>query len=33
MRDGPLRGAVYGILFSLPIWAGIGIAVWWVFYR
>lgn len=26
---GPLRGMLYGILFSIPLWALIICGVWW----
>ena len=25
-----MRGIVYGILFSIPIWVIIGLIIWWV---
>lgn len=34
MKPGPdgsvLRGMAFGLLFALPLWALIGLAVWWV---
>lgn len=27
--EGPMRGVVYALLFSIPVWIGIGIAVWY----
>lgn len=26
----PLRGCVYGLLFSVPIWLLVGLFVWWI---
>ena len=33
-QDGnAIRGVLFGILFSIPIWALIGFAVWFFFFR
>ena len=33
MAGNPLRGMVYGVLWSLPIWILIGLAIWWISYH
>ena len=31
-EPGFFRGVLFALAFSIPLWAGIGVFVWWMFF-